>query len=745
MKNLIVISLILSCVVSVLAQVPQVPKEMDWAGMHLKINNSARLEIQKSVDKLHQNKSYFDRYVEKADMFFPLIEKEFASVGVPHEIKYLCIQESGFKADAVSSSNAVGYWQFKEATGIEQGLVINNKIDERKNIVQSSFAAAKYCLHHKNYIGNWVYAITAYNTGLTGARKYYNIEDSLSTNKMHITKKTHWYFLKYLAHVVAFQDYVGKNKPATGLKVSYNTAGKTLKDFADQYNLTLEEIKKYNLWIALNYPIPTDQTYPVIIPVPYDKINDPEPETLPKEEEPEEPLVEYSPEDLDATEEAKPDKSLKIPNSHKKGDISVSLEEGAKKNLRYKVNGIPAITAIAGDNSSLLSNKGGIVKSKFLKYNELSSFDEIIPGQTYFLKAKKVRAKTNYHVVQYGETLWSISQLYGVKSAAIRRKNRMSKTEALVPGRMLFLKTIRPEDEEIRYVAVNEPAEEVIENKSEDLDAIENEAEQNQIETPTDEDSEEGLLTKHIIIRGETLYSISRLYGISVEELMNCNQLTSDLLPESMKYLKICDPNYENKSEEKPLNEPQEEELLDQVESQPIIHSEDAAASNLEDADQPEELDMSESVEDEVITIDSTDNKPIEESTIEESIVEEPIIEEDSVIEKTTFSDTTNIVLETESTIEVEPVDSIQIPSVPDVNTEELATEETIVEEQETMPDTLTQNDLIDDATYIEVLVEPGTTLYGLSRKYGVTTDEIKSLNGLTSCLLYTSPSPRDA
>ena len=97
-----------------IGQVPVVPKSMSFADMELTISNGARAEIQKSVNSLHRSPAYFQGLVDQADLFFPIIEKEFEEFGCPNDIKYLCIQESGFKAEAVSSSNAVGYCSLKK-------------------------------------------------------------------------------------------------------------------------------------------------------------------------------------------------------------------------------------------------------------------------------------------------------------------------------------------------------------------------------------------------------------------------------------------------------------------------------------------------------------------------------------------------------------------------------------------------------------------------------------------------------
>ena len=73
-----------------------------------------------------------------------MIERVLKEENVPDDFKYLCIQESGLISDAVSSAKAVGFWQFKDFTAREVGLRVDNRIDERKNIVSATRGAAKY-------------------------------------------------------------------------------------------------------------------------------------------------------------------------------------------------------------------------------------------------------------------------------------------------------------------------------------------------------------------------------------------------------------------------------------------------------------------------------------------------------------------------------------------------------------------------------------------------------------------------
>lgn len=638
--------------------VPLVPKKMIFAGIELSISNSARADIQASVNRLHKNPKFFQNYVDQANLYFPVIEREFTKNGVPADIKYLCIQESGFKADAVSSSNAVGFWQFKELTALEQGLTVDRHVDDRKNIVSSSYGASKYLKSHNTRFGeNWVFAIIAYNTGFGGAQKYFNQKYAGAT-RMNITNKTHWYFLKFLAHKIAFQGFVQVDAPKTILKIYEKTSGKTLKDYASQHGIPVEEVEKYNRWIKPNHKIPYGKIYPVVIPLAYDAV---------PIEDTEKPLV-ITDRNEDGIEhnrhEKKPDRALRIPNSHQKGAVAKDVKQSSGKNLRYKVNGVPAITAIYGDDSDKLAIKGGIVRSKFLKYNEIKSFEGLIPGQTYYLKKKKLKGKVKYHVVQHGEDLWSISQKYGMKKDAIRRKNRMSKVESLEPGRVLYLKSIRPEYEEVQYKKVKNPLQKA-EQKTQEP---EKEKEKIKIESLLDEKIEESPLlpdssraTIHYIQKNETLYSISRIYKVTVDDIKECNGLTSDLLPAVMKYLKICDKN--------------------------------TTVEVVSRADTPS------STSTHVVTeiVDSSSVKEIEEVKIKKEVLYEEVKKGET---KKLIRDT--VVKKLENKEFTPTVAQNEISSKPD------------------------------SVHYIDVLLEPGTTLYGLSKKYGVSTKDILEVNNLT-------------
>ena len=70
--------------------------------------------------------------IDRMLLYFPIIERIFKEEGVPEDFETLAIQESGLISDAVSSADAVGFWQFKDFTAQEVGLRVDKRIDERK-------------------------------------------------------------------------------------------------------------------------------------------------------------------------------------------------------------------------------------------------------------------------------------------------------------------------------------------------------------------------------------------------------------------------------------------------------------------------------------------------------------------------------------------------------------------------------------------------------------------------------------
>ena len=506
-----------------------VPKKMDFAGMTLELSNSARGKIQAEVNRIRKSEKHFMQMVAKADIHFQVVEEVFRQEGFPDDIKYLLIQESAFNADAVSSSNAVGYWQFKEGTAKEVGLTVEHGIDERKNLAAASRGAAKYMAKTNMKLDNWIFALLSYNVGPGGVMKYYK-DKYKGVRKMDIDGDIHWYVIKFLAHKIAYEDDLHKNAPQLVLSVSDSFEGKNLKQIAKSENVDEEVLSSYNRWISDHKKIPDDKTYYVVLPKEGTGgqvfASNPKGTTVPKTES--KSGLNWPP---------KPEQRQKKPapvytkEKINEGDAAVK-HESPKDNIRYKVNDVDVIVAKEGDNSNHLAIIGGITKKKFLKYNEIQSFTQMNPGTTYYLKSKKNSARINFHVVQKGEQIWDVSQAYGIKSAAIRRKNLMGKKEEPNEGRVLWLRMTRPATVPVEYKDVSKPdvssakkemPKQAVEASKEKVISKDKETVKTSVNTGNKE-------VIHIVKPGETLYSISRQYDVSVETLKTINNLSENAL-----------------------------------------------------------------------------------------------------------------------------------------------------------------------------------------------------------------------
>jgi membrane-bound lytic murein transglycosylase D len=453
---------------------PRVPAKYEFAGIELVISEQARKQIQLDVDALHKSQYYLKQKVEKVDLFFPIIERVFREENLPDDFKYLTIQESALISDAVSSSNAVGFWQFKVASAREVGLTVDQYIDERMHITASSHAAAKYLKKNNFFFDNWVYALLAYNTGPTGAEKYVE-KKYMGKKKMDITGRTHWYVKKFLSYKIAFEQEIHKNYTPTLKIYEYeNTEGKSLKYLSDYFDIEHQSLVDYNKWMKKGKTQSGEKNV-VIVPV---TTNDRVAQGLlgmgimaintfsrkePKTNDQQQPIKENQQQPSTENQQTK----IIVEETYAPID-QVDFTENQKfpiinttKTSKIKINGIPGFVASHTDDFDSVISKYGIPKSKFLKYNDLTLNDKIIEGQVYYLKAKRSKAKTHYHAVIPGETVWSISQKYGIKSKKLLTKNRMREEKELGSGMVLWLRFIRPADVPVSYRVTSAQQEDV--------------------------------------------------------------------------------------------------------------------------------------------------------------------------------------------------------------------------------------------------------------------------------------------
>jgi soluble lytic murein transglycosylase-like protein len=131
-------------------------------------NREVRERFEKELLLSIWNRPQVILWLKRSRRYLPCIENMLRESGMPDDLKYLAIAESALRPHAGSRKGAVGFWQFLEDTGQKYGLIINENIDERRNLFASTRAAIKYFKALYQSMGAWTLAVAAYNMGEEG-------------------------------------------------------------------------------------------------------------------------------------------------------------------------------------------------------------------------------------------------------------------------------------------------------------------------------------------------------------------------------------------------------------------------------------------------------------------------------------------------------------------------------------------------------------------------------------------------
>jgi LysM repeat protein len=220
-----------------------------------------------------------------------------------------------------------------------------------------------------------------------------------------------------------------------------------------------------------------------------------------------------------------------------------------------KYNEIDAYAVQKNDEGPLsIADKFQMMPWQIYKYNDLPKEKFLFePGEVVYLKPKRRKARTPYHKVGATETLWQISQLYGIRLSSLRKKNQLEEGQEPAEGSILFLrkkaetapKTRTIQDIEKRKIQLQpkidstpkyQPGDTIVKKPSTISGPTNDTIPKKVIVPPKPIDSSPISTPKnqlpefHTVIQGETAYSISKKYGINVEDLLQRNSLKSPTL-----------------------------------------------------------------------------------------------------------------------------------------------------------------------------------------------------------------------
>lgn len=494
------------CVIACFAALPlvaqppdpdyQVPRRMQLGELALHISRRARHRIEDKVAQLvPANAASIKEKIRRAQLYFPIVERVLKEERVPDAFKYLAIQESALIAYAVSSSNAVGFWQFKYPAANEVGLIINSEVDERMHIEAATRGACRYLKRHNFFFKNWVYAMTAYYTGRSGAEGYVE-EKYINKKSMAISRKTHWYVLHFLAHYIVYEQAVkaAKNTPLGMYLHEHKVKNEgSLAEVAKKFEQTTHDLKTHNAWL-LKERIPKDKDYIVYIPRMGKRHQYPEKEGK----------------DTASFE------GISVP------ERSLNLLQKIWKRIHTQrvytltINGLSALVAQQDDTLQTLIQKGGISERNFLRYNDIGEWHKVRQGNIYYLERKKRSRHLPYHIVQPSESLWHIAQLYGVRLDRLAKKNELPETDIPTPYTKIWLSRTPPKYDPNDPIPPYSPVTPQ-EDANTSVSPVRTRAEKLT--------SRQGEWLIHRVSAKENLHSIAEKYGVSVEAIAIWNDI----------------------------------------------------------------------------------------------------------------------------------------------------------------------------------------------------------------------------
>lgn len=381
--------------------------------------------VQKALDYFKgPNREFFLESYKRSGRYRPYILRKLKEAGLPEELSWLPLVESGFKVQAMSKARALGLWQFIASTGYKYGLERNRWIDERLDPQKSTRAAIAYLKELHNIFGDWSTVLAAYNCGPGTVlrcirRQKINYLDNFWDLYQKLPVETAFYVPKFIAvlHIVNNPQAHGFTLPEVDreIKIEEVTIDKQvhLKTIAKHLDISYGLLKDINPELRRNYT-------------------------------PKEPYT------------------LRVP-AGKGEELLAELED-----LPLWRPPVPAYVVHRvrrGESLSVIASKYHTTTRAIMRMNRLSNPHYVkagwklkVPTKMAFsslsnsrpmAQSQELKGKLMEYTVQRGDSLWKIARRFGTTINTIRSLNQLSGTYLrvgqvlLVPKRPLSLSTIK--------------------------------------------------------------------------------------------------------------------------------------------------------------------------------------------------------------------------------------------------------------------------------------------------------------
>ena len=224
--------------------IPAFPEKLDFCGEPVPLDiPEVRERAEREFYLLLQQPGQLCLYLKRAGKYFPIYEKIIAENKLPSDLKFLSVAESALFFSR-SSKDALGLWQFMKGTAKLYGLIVNDFVDERCNIVKSTEAALKYLKNAKENLGSWTLAAEGYNMGVVGVKNAMTLQGVNNYYDLYLNVETS----RFIFRIVMIKEFMNN-----AFKYGLNFSKEELYSLGDNDTLKVKgPIENLIIWSRKN-------------------------------------------------------------------------------------------------------------------------------------------------------------------------------------------------------------------------------------------------------------------------------------------------------------------------------------------------------------------------------------------------------------------------------------------------------------------------------------------------------------